>query len=218
MKKWYVFLVIAVLALALFKCKDDGDNSGSGGINVEKIANAVSNPTGTVSDAETAQGVADAFAAKMESMSSTSAGGEESGSGTVACPNGGDITANADSSGNGSFSYNACCYEAGCCVDGKGEIAQGTGDYAMCASYSLELDCGEASGEYTVDFCNSADGNIWYVVEYEGKSYACAGNYSSEYGGSWTIRDSSATWECEASCSDGTCTGSCTDGTDSYTW
>ena len=215
MQKWFVVLVVVFSAMVFLKCKDD-DEESAGNADPAEIADAVSNPTGTVADAETAQGVAEAFSAKMESMSSTGAGGSESGE--VACPNGGNISASADSAGNGTFSYNSCCYEAGCCVDGDGWVAQGSDDFSVCASYSLELDCGEASGSYDVDFCTGTDGNVWYVVEYSGNTYACSGYYNSETGGSWTIRDSNATWECEASCSEGVCTGSCTDGTDTYTW
>jgi hypothetical protein len=215
MQKLFAVLGIAFLAIGFFQCKDDEKGSGSGA-NPEAVAQAVSNPTGTVSDAKSAQGIADAFAAQMESMSSTGAGGAESGE--IACPNGGKVTASGDSSGAGSFSYNNCCYEAGCCVNGDGWIAQGSDDFSLCASYSLDLDCGEASGSFDVDFCTGMDGNVWYVVEYSGETYACSGYYSSESGGTWTIRDSSTTWECQATCTAGECTGSCTGGSETYSW
>ncbi len=216
MQKWTLLLFVMLTGLPFIQCKDDGEGNGGGAPNPAAVADAVSNPSGTVADAATAQGVAEAFAAEMESMSSTGAGAAQNGS--FDCPNGGNISVSADASGTGTFSYNSCCYEAGCCVDGDGWVAAGTGDYTLCADYSLSLECGEASGSYSVDYCTSTDGNVWYVVEYSGATYTCSGYYNSETGGSWTIRDANATWECQATCTNGTCNGSCSDGTETITW
>lgn len=216
MQKLFALLGIALLAIGFFQCKDDENGTSSSGENPEAVAQALSNPTGTVSDAESAQGVAEAFALQMESMSSTGAGGTESSE--ITCPSGGNVTVTGDSTGAGTFSYNDCCYEEGCCVDGEGWVAQGSDDYSLCASYDLEVDCGETSGSFEVDFCTGTDGNVWYVVEYSGETYACSGYYSSETGGTWTVRDSSTTWDCQATCTDGECTGSCTNESETYSW
>ncbi|MBN2529139.1 MAG: hypothetical protein JXR76_22305 [Deltaproteobacteria bacterium] len=215
MKHTSVLLIgFTAMILTMAGCKDD-DSKSSGGGDLKAVAESISSPTGSVESADVAQGVGEAFAEKLANSDMVPAGE----SATVECTAGGSVTASGDSAGNNvTFNYNNCCEMANCCIDGPGWMSQNVDGFLLCMSFDVTFDCEEVTGSYDMEYCQGEDGAAWYLVEFEGDTYACTGYYDSETGGSWTIRDANGEWECQASCSGDTCTGSCTDGTNTYEW
>lgn len=206
--------VLAASMVSAWGCKDEKSNSG-GGADLAEVAESLSSPTGSVTSAETAQGVGEMFAAKLES-SSMMGGGE---SASVPCSTSGDIDVSANSDATEiAYNYNECCETASCCYDGAGWMAQNIGDFAICMAMDVDVSCEGIDGTYKLDYCSGTDGTAWYLVEYESETYACSGYFDSSSGGSWTIKDANGEWNCTATCDGDTCTGSCTDGSDTYEW
>lgn len=229
-------LVIALFSMAfacvvLSTCGDD-DDAGGGGADPGALMDALENPTGDVASAETAQGVSAAYGAQLAASSGagkkraldcspTEADVEE----TCDCPAGGTETVIAHGDQSAfviDYTFDACCESADeCCWDGTGWVsgsADGEGSvYESCMSFDVTLTCPDATENGTIlaQSCQDASGVNWYLVEYEGASYAVSGSYVEGVGGQWTIRDADTTWTCTE---DATGAGSCTDGTDTYSW
>ena len=210
MTKKMVFLTTTMaILISVTGCGKDE----SSGPDFSGMAASIDSPTGSVASAETAQGVSEAFAEQLSSSNMMPTGE----SATMDCEVSGSVSASGNESA-ATFSYNSCCEMEDCCFDGDGSMSMDVDGFMMCMSFDVDVDCEGVSGPLDMNFCSSDDGEMWFVVEFEGDTYACSGSFDSSYGGTWTIRDSSSEWNCEATCTDGDCTGSCTDGSDTYEW
>jgi len=206
-------IFVAALAVGLVACGgDDGDGSSSGGGSFGAIANSIAMPTGTV-DMTSAPAIAEEF----ELIQSSNANGDrfEQGSGqtiTMNCPEGGNFTTTA--SGNqqavtGQFTYNACCYQAGCCFSGDGTFyytMDGASDYSQCFQYDLSTSCEGSSANISYEGCLSGAGEFTYVVRVSGETFAVSGNYSNG-SGTLDIRGENGEFTCTYSNGMGSCTG-----------
>ncbi|MCK9522549.1 MAG: hypothetical protein M0R76_05805 [Proteobacteria bacterium] len=209
-----VFFSIALLSMVLVGAGCSNSEKG-GASSPAAVKKALENPTGSVDSPETAQGVADAFAEQMASQSMV--GGSNQ---SIPCPDGGSMNVSASSEENVNFSYRNCCYEAQCCLNGNGWISYGGAGsaYELCAAFNVDINCYEDIGDLNLQYCLGDSGDMWFVVSYQGETFAVSGYYDSDYGGEWTIRDANGTWQCEASCSSGDCTGSCNNGAETLSW
>lgn len=183
----------------------------------------VDNPTGTLSSAADAQGVAEAFG---ELLVPSGPGGQRrhgiscdsplpTGAIQCTCSGGGPFTYTPDETKTEiRYSYDACCLENTCCYDGCGwAVLSDTAAYSVCLSFHVTSSC---LGPWQDEFSYCQDkGAPWYLVAYQGETYAVSGSYDSATGGFWAVRDANADWACMQ---DPTGAGSCTDGTQTYDW
>lgn len=193
-------------------CGGDDDDKGGGGGSYEAVAESIANPTGTL-DATNARGVAEEF----EQLSTANPGGTrqlqaQSGSTTIPCSGGGDITATgsgSQSSGSVVAVYNACC-EGGCCTDGTADThvsAAGDATYTACISYDITAECAGVSTSVQFDGCIGASGSFVYVIDIEGQTFAVTGAVSSGTG-TLEITGANGTFTCTYADYAGTCTDS----------
>lgn len=185
-----------------------GDDKPKGG-SFGAIADAIENPTGTLA-AENATDVADEF----EKIAAGSSGGlrseQSQGEQTIACGAGGDQTVKADSSGKSAkISFNDCCQQADCCLNGGGTWyfpgQSGGGEYQYCADYSVTASCGGGDQKITYEGCMGSGG--WtYVIEISGDTFAVSGSYSGG-NGTLTIKGANGTFSCTYTSGAGSCTG-----------
>jgi hypothetical protein len=232
MKKLLGLMALSTISMCvvLAGCKDD-ESSGGSGADAAALMDSLTNPTGAVTSAEGAQGVSEAFGAKLSAMS-----GGSTAKSTECSPSDVDVEKTCDCEQSGSetviahgtssaytidYTFDACCDSAdGCCWDGTGWVS-GSQDtdaaYTNCLSYDLVMTCPDATGngDVLLEYCQDASGVQWYLVEYVGETYSVSGSYNSASGGTWTIVDANGTWSCTQ---DSTGAGSCTDGTDTYSW
>jgi len=222
---------VSVLSVALIGCGDDDEGGGGGGIDPVAVANRIDNPTGQVTDAAGAQGVANAFGEALQGGTGSfgqrrqQSGidcdipeGATSGTFDCTCDEGGTATVSGEGneqSANVSFEYDNCCY-AGCCFNGSGAYAFGQGGaYTFCGSVDIDLECDGNSASASYEYCQGSDGRVWFSVTYESETYSVTGSYTSGVGGTWTIRDADTEWNCTE---DAEGAGCCTDGTEEITW
>lgn len=186
---------------------DDDKKAPSGGGSYTGIANSIANPTGTLSEGN-ATSVAEEFA-KISSSSLSGARLAQGSSQTVDCDSG-NITVNASSAGQGTFTYNDCCFGE-CCFGGGGTIYFATQEatYSYCASYNISFECtfpdDTESGTSTFQGCVGQEGWV-YVVRVEGETFAVTGHYS-DGNGQLTITGANGTYTCTYTDGSGTCTG-----------
>lgn len=187
--------------------KEEG--GGSSGGSLESITGALESPTGTL-DESTAADVAMAF---EESMGAPAGGGRDGANPasaqdtSVACTNGGDLTANANSDGTAvSVDYNDCC-EATCCLNGSLTTftdTSGTATYSTCVDYDISASCDGIDGTYSFQYCQGAAGLV-YAIEVNGDTFAVSGSMSNGTG-SLSITSANGSFTCEYTDYTGTCT------------
>lgn len=178
---------------------------------MDDITGAIESPTGTV-EASTAVDIGYAF---EESMGVPSAGQRDADvvmaqSTNVSCTVSGNISVDADSSGESAeVAYNNCCEAASCCIDGVASVfydASGSGTYQTCADYDLSYDCEGLSTDLAFSYCLSAEGVLIYVIEISGDTFAVSGSMVGGTG-SLTITGENGTFTCDYTDYTGSCTG-----------
>lgn len=207
---------------ALGACGDDGGSGNVGG-SYASIATAIESPSGTV-DASSAADIGEEF---EKAAGANLAGGARQGapvgqtqSGTIPCDAGGDISftgSGNESSGTATASYNSCCFVEGCCTDGTADMyysSEQGADYAYCASYDVSYSCDGIDADLQFNGCFSLDGDIIYVIEVDGETFAVSGNYY-EGSGTLEIRGENGTWTCTYEDGSGSCSG---EGDESFTF
>ena len=202
----------SLISLAFVSCGDDGGGgNGGGAVNIDDIINDLENPSGNVTTPEGAQGVADAFAVQQSEQTFgqrrdgiTCDVNQMTGETACECSGGGsiEITSSGQAGGSASahWAADSCCQGAaeGCCYDGTLDVLVNTeqgATYSLCYVYDIVLSqCKEAT--IYISYCQDSMGRQWWVVSYEGESFAVTGMYTEGVGGTWTIRDMDTTWNC----------------------
>jgi hypothetical protein len=206
----------AVLAGA---CGDGGGGGGgSGGASYGDIADAIGAPTGTV-DKSSAPAIADAYQ-QISQNGAGSIGKQDGAKQEMSCPAGGKFSITAQSSGGSAksdISYDNCCYQASCCLDGGGtwyfSTSQGSAQsYNYCGSYSLTSTCSGSSASVKYEGCFGLDGWV-YSVKVDGETFAVSGNYSNG-NGTLKVAGENGSFTCTYTNNTGSCTG--TSGTFSF--
>jgi hypothetical protein len=207
------FLRLIVIPLAALGCGGDDDGGGGGGEvpDINDVISALDNPTGQLTTPEGAQGVASAYATQQANRSfGNRRNGIDcpdnlpEGSGPCECSGGGSLeyTAEGSEQTGGSIHFDASnCCESGadaCCYDGSADLLVNTAagaTYTNCFVWDFTLSqCKEAT--VYVSWCQDAEGRQWWVVDYEGETFAVEGSYAEGVGGTWTVRDADTTWNC----------------------
>ncbi len=118
------------------------------------------------------------------------------------------------------YEYNSCAMQYGDCTS----TVDGTGWYL--ATYGFEEDeycfsfngtvqgCEQPRESVSIEFCH-LDGQMWYLVDVEGETFAAYGTVYDDGGFDITVRDKDGEWHCTSS--DGV-TGSCTGGPNNETF
>jgi len=192
---------------------DDEPKGPNGAARYNAIAGSIANPTGTLDDTTAAD-----VAREYEKISTTGAGGRrvlqsQTQSTTISCPSGGTygISVSASQSGGVStITYDNCCYvDASCCFSGGGDmyysVAAGAA-YSYCASYSLSVACGIASGSASYEGCFDTTGEWTYVIRVAGETFTVTGSLSSG-SGTLSVVASNGSYTCTYTNYSGTCTG-----------
>jgi hypothetical protein len=202
---------------------DAGGGGGGGCGRIDDITARLDHPTGFIDSAATARGVADAYAELLAEAALAARPrpadrrsgincevDSTTGQTTCVCTGGGALDVTACSDGQ-SFHYVAsrCCQSAGCCYDGTVDLlmdpAQGA-TYTLCYETDIDISGCSNSAAVNLSYCEDSMGRLWYLVPYQGATYAVSGSYTSGVGGDWTVRDASTTWNCtEGSSGAGRC-------------
>lgn len=207
-------ILSSTVLVSISGCGKDDEKAGMSR-DMAAMAAHISSPAGTISDGGIARAIGELFAVKLEGAAMAPSGAVES----MDCSVSGSVTGSANAEGTSiTFTYNDCCELENCCFDGPGWITQDADGFMLCTAFNLDINCEETAGSYNVEYCQDEDGEEWYLVEYGGETFACAGYYDPRIGGRWRIRDANDVWECKANCFDDICTGSCTDGAITYVW
>jgi len=206
----------------------DSDSERDGGFTTcepdsARLVTLIDNPTGTLSSAADAQGVAEEYAAATlapqgltgRRRPGISCGGEPLADGRLecVCPGGGSLVGTVETFGY-RYALEECCLAESCCYDGCGWAEFQTGAYSSCTSFNLSESCRDGALVET-SFCMDRSGRSNYLVAFRGGTYAVSGFYDSASGGSWTVRDAVAEWRCSQ---DATGAGSCTNGSATLDW
>jgi hypothetical protein len=207
----YIWAAVSVCTLLSACGSDDPPAGGS----YDAIADSIGKPTGTLKE-DNVREVAEEFG-KVRGLGAQGVRPQSTGSSTsISCGAGGtyDITVDAanQSSAHAVVSYNACCYTADCCFDGKGDTyysATGGAQFSYCASYDLSYTCGEIGATIAYSGCFNASGVGTYLVAVGSGTYAVSGTYKS---GSGTVQIAAAngSWSCSLTPTSGTCSGTST--------
>jgi hypothetical protein len=205
-----------VLGLTAAACGGDDDKGTSGrSASYQDISASLAEPSGTV-DADTAGDIGDEF--EKVSGAAPAAGLRDdqvaqSNSFTQECDAGGSISASGsstESSGRATYSYDNCCFTAGCCVDGDGSIYYSStagSSYSYCGSFDVDATCGGSTSSVSYSGCVGTDGEWVYRIEMGGETYAVSGTYSNG-NGTLEITGDNGTFTCTYTNHSGSCTGS----------
>jgi hypothetical protein len=191
-------------------CGSDGGKADS----YSSITEQISKPTGTVSETTVAK-----VGEKFETASSNNFMGVRQddqvaatgrASTTVPCGAGGNVSVSGsgnESSGRVAMKYNDCCFSAGCCASGNGNMfysSEQSADYNYCASYDMDYSCLGSSASLEYSGCFSLSGKAIMLIDVDGESYAVSGTRS---GGTGTleIRGANGAWTCTFSSGSGSC-------------
>jgi hypothetical protein len=216
------FVAFFAVVACVSACGGDDKKSGD----FSSIAAAIESPSGKISSAGDAKGVAAAYqeqvgngaGAGYSNRSSVTTSWFQQGQTEVSCAAGGTQTiagSGNGQSGTAEITFDNCCHVQNCCMDGEATwyySTGGTAQYQYCGQWELTTSCGGSTTAMSYEGCVGA-GGTWYLVEFNGQSYAVQGSYSNG-SGAWKVKSSNGTWECNASNN----SGSCSDGTTSITW
>jgi hypothetical protein len=195
-------------------CSGGDSGSSSSTASYADMVAAIKKPTGTVS-ATSVTPVAQEF----EKVTSSGLGGyrqvqETQDVSSQMCTAGGTAKATgsgSETAGNVTISYNGCCMEASCCVDGTiGTVynsdSTGTSEYSSCVDMNVTVECDAQSAVIKSAGCLNQTGEFVYSITVSGNSYSVSGYYSNG-SGQLTIVGENGSWTCTYTNDTGTCTG-----------
>lgn len=215
--RYSMILSLCIPCIGAFACSGSDDKPSStastGASSYSAISDSIAHPTGTLDKSNAAS-----IGTEYEKISTSSAAGRRVQGGSsanqeITCPAGGKYTVAVDanqSSGQATLSYNQCCYEASCCINGGGTWYYsngGSSTYSYCGSYNLSVTCGGDSGNATYEGCFNLSGEWVYVVRVNGKTYSVSGNLS-DGSGTLEVTAANGSFTCTYSKGSGSCTGS----------
>lgn len=205
----FILSVVASSASLIIGCGGGKDEEEAPSGSIDDIAGAIESPTGTL-DESSAGDVARAF---EESNGVPTSGRRDDGVAVaqatgVPCGTSGNISVNADSSGESfDISYDSCC-EATCCFDGTATgfvDTSGSGTYSACYEYDLSASCDGSNIDYDFSFCSGVNG-IVYSIEVNGDTFSVSGSTVNGTG-TLTVTGENGTFTCEYTEYSGSCTG-----------